>query len=585
MFFVKTGQNGCPDQRCFAHSEVDAPAVLLPVPIACGLRARPAADLPRPLRLRFLTGLRIRLGSVLRGIGLLRVHGFVLHSTIVCQNPPLDALSPFMNESLAGLELTELLGWITLVAVALYPLLVVALGIRIVTSQRTSGGALAWLFLLLLLPVAGPVLYLWFGESRIGRRRKTQAERNLDAYHAWVRQIPADHKTVPEELGPTVAGFARLVENTISVPALTGNQLELIASTGAMFDAIVDAINGATRFCFLEYYIWFEGGRADDVAAALMAAARRGVDCRVLVDAVGSSKFLGGRKASEMQAAGVRIRACLAVGPVRMWFSRMDIRNHRKLVAVDSSLAITGSLNMADPAWFKQDAGVGEWVDAITCIRGPVAGLLAGVFAWDWSVETGQPLADLRISGDRPGSSPVQLIPSGPVPAGGTVRKPVLAGIYAAREELILTTPYFVPDESLILALTSAAQRGVRTHLVLPRHVDSTLVRLAARHYIDELLQAGVQVHLFGDGLLHTKSATVDGVSAFFGSLNLDMRSLWLNFELSMAVYDSQFTRALRELQMNYIERSDTVDVARFGNRSSVSRLAEAVARLFSPIL
>ncbi len=490
-----------------------------------------------------------------------------------------------MSETLAGLELTKLLGWITLVVVALYPLFVIALGIRIVTSQRTSGSALAWLFLLLLLPVAGPVLYLWFGENRIGRKRKAQADRNLEAYRAWLARIPGELKAGPADLSPAVAGFARLVEATVSVPVLPGNELQLISSTGAMFDEIIAAINEAKHFCFLEYYIWSEGGRADEVAVALMDAARRGVDCRVLVDAVGSSKFTGSRTANEMKRAGVRVRAVLSVGPVRMWFSRMDIRNHRKLVAVDNTIAITGSLNMADPSLFKQDAGVGEWVDAITRIRGPVAGLMAGVFAWDWSVETGQPMADFRLRAERPGSSCVQLIPSGPVPAGGAIRKPVLAGIYAAREELILTTPYFVPDESLILALTTAAQRGVRTHLVVPKTVDSTLVRLAARHYLDDLLQAGVHVHLFDDGLLHTKSATVDSVSAFFGSLNLDMRSLWLNFELSMAVYDPQFTKALRELQMSYIERSEPVDAAAYGNRTPVSRLAEGVARLFSPIL
>jgi cardiolipin synthase len=179
----------------------------------------------------------------------------------------------------------------------------------------------------------------------------------------------------------------------------------------------------------------------------------------------------------------------------------------------------------------------------------------------------------------------MQVVPSGPGFRPEAIHQLLLTAIYAARRELIMTTPYFVPDEALLTAILSAALRGVEVTLVIPARNDSRLVRYAGVAHFDDLLSAGARIALFGGGLLHTKSITVDGETSVFGSVNLDMRSVWLNFEISLFVYDLGFTAALRDLQQQYLKRSQVLDPVSWGRRPFARRLAENAARLLGPLL
>ena len=237
-----------------------------------------------------------------------------------------------------------------------------------------------------------------------------------------------------------------------------------------------------------------------------------------------------------------------------MLFVRFDLRLHRKIVVIDGEVAYTGSLNLVDPRYFKQGAHVGQWVDAMVRLRGPAVEALAITFLEDWELETGEGVDRLRETGDvhplaSRGRAVVQVVPSGPVVREESIQAVLLGAIYAARRELVMTTPYFVPDESLVMALITAALRGVEVTLVLPARVDSRLARLASQPHKGELLEAGVRIAEFQGGLMHTKSVTVDGELSLFGSLNLDPRSLILNFEITLSVYDRAFTASLRALQ------------------------------------
>jgi cardiolipin synthase len=233
---------------------------------------------------------------------------------------------------------------------------------------------------------------------------------------------------------------------------------------------------------------------------------------------------------------------------------------------------------------------VGQWVDAMVRIRGPAVEALAVTFIEDWELETGKGLetlvdaSDLR---DQPmhGQSSVQVIPSGPNAPQEAIKAVVVQAVYLARSELVITTPYFVPDESVVLALASAASRGVVVHLVVPRKIDSKLVALASQSVEGDLARAGVRIWQFHRGLLHTKSITVDGRFSLFGSLNLDPRSMVLNFEITLAVYDEEFTAALRRLQQEYIAASVEFDIQSWLDRSWPLRLAENTARLAGPLL
>jgi cardiolipin synthase len=341
----------------------------------------------------------------------------------------------------------------------------------------------------------------------------------------------------------------------------------------------------------MEFYIWNEGGTADEVCEALIRAATRGVTCRVLLDAMGSGKFLKSPWASRLRESGVEMAVALSVSPVRMLFVRFDLRLHRKIVVIDDEIAYTGSFNLVDPRFFKQDAGVGQWVDGMARIQGPAVLPLNALFMWDWEVETGRDLealpdpAKIGIDANPGVTANVQVVPSGPGRAGDSVHQLLLMSIYAARKELSMTTPYFVPDEAITSALLSAARRGVAVTLILPEKNDSRLVHYTCRSHFDELLEAGVRIFGFKGGLLHTKSAVVDGEISLFGTVNLDIRSFWLDFEVTLCVYDSQFAESLLALQQKYIGDSVKIDPDAWRRRSATERFIENLARLCSPLL
>ena len=353
--------------------------------------------------------------------------------------------------------------------------------------------------------------------------------------------------------------------------------------------ALISDINGARSTCHMVFFIWHPGGLADEVAEALIHAARRGVLCRVLLDAVGSSNFLKGAMVKRLREEGVRVQSALPGGIFHMLVKRFDLRMHRKIVVIDGEIAYTGSLNLVDPRFFKQQSNVGQWVDAMVRLRGPAVEAMGIVLLGDWELETGEGLESLRKTGDvrRPppaGASTVQVMPTGPTMQDDAIQI-LLTTIYAARRELIITTPYFVPDESVLMALVSAARRGVDVTLILPARVDSRLVKFASQPHMGELLSNGVKIMLFSGGLLHTKSVTVDGEMSLFGSLNLDPRSIYLNFEITLSAYDRAFTGELRKLQWSYIEESAAISLADWERRNWLERFRDNVARLLSPLL
>ncbi|QDU65322.1 cardiolipin synthase [Engelhardtia mirabilis] len=467
---------------------------------------------------------------------------------------------------------------------------VAALIVRVIMLRRPAGTSMAWIAVIASAPFAGAVFYLLVGERRLGRARGRRIAADLPAIGAWLDQLAGRHTVlraaVPAHLDP----IRRQAQAILRFPAQAGNHMELIDDFQAVFDALVADIDAARHHCHLCFYIWHEGGRTADVVEALVRAAERGVQCRALADGVGSEAFLVSASARRLRAAGVDLRAALPTGPLRSFFVRRDLRNHRKIVVIDDAIAYTGSQNLVDPRFFRQDAGVGEWVDAIARVTGPAAAAMDGVFALDWSVETERPLEAPSLEDSNPpdegtDSLTVQVIPTGPGLRPEALHQLLLSAIYAAQRELVMTTPYFVPDEAVLTALLTAAQRGLEVTLIVPARNDSVLVRYASVAQFGELMASGVRIALFEGGLLHTKSVTVDGAFSIFGSVNLDMRSLWLNFEISLFVYDEGFTRKLSALQQRYLAQSELLDPETWRERGAVRRFTENAARLVGPLL
>ena len=339
----------------------------------------------------------------------------------------------------------------------------------------------------------------------------------------------------------------------------------------------------------MEFYIWGVGGWCDRVAQAIIRASERGCECRILVDDIGARAWLRSSWPSKMLAAGVHVSRALPVSLFPITKGRADLRLHRKTVIIDDHLGYTGSLNLIDPHIFNATEGVGEWVDAMVRVEGTAVRDLNQVFLFDWALQPD--IEGERISLEKiapvpaVGSACVTVVPSGPTTVDDANQRLILEAISCARERIYLTTPYFIPGETLILALQNAAMRGVDVRLCIPSKPDSQFVRWASRRYFSDLMNAGVKISFFTDGLLHTKAITVDDTFSLFGTVNLDKRSLHLNFEMMLLIFDPKFVADMTALHRHYEAKSVPIDPVRWHRRHIGQRFLEGLSYLLSPLL
>jgi len=481
---------------------------------------------------------------------------------------------------------------VTVVALA-QALIVILTIVRVIMKRPATGAALAWILLVVLVPFVGALIYFLIGERRIGHGRAAGiAKLRSDVRAVSDSEIREDLLKVDWSRHPPAArGMNQLGHKTVGFSTVRGSSYRMFSDTQEILQTIIRDVDDAKTSVLMEFYIWNEGGTADDVLEAVIRAGERGVSCRLLVDALGARPWWKGKQPKRLRDAGVEVRPALPVGIFRTFVGRTDLRLHRKIVVVDGQVAWTGSMNLVDPRDFKQGSGVGEWVDAMVRVEGAVVAPLAATMISDWMLERkGESPKDIIESADLhlvepQGAADMQVIPTGPGETGDGLLQMMLALINAAREELVLTTPYLAPDDSVITALRGAAGRGVKVSLIVPEKVDSFLTRYASQSYYDDLLDMGVKIYLYRRGLLHTKSIMADGAISMFGTANIDMRSLWINYEVVLFVYEPEFARELRVLQQTYIDDSDELDPEVWGNRSFKQRFLENALRLTSPLL
>ncbi|HEX5053730.1 MAG TPA: cardiolipin synthase [Planctomycetota bacterium] len=476
--------------------------------------------------------------------------------------------------------------------IAMHVVIIASVGLRVVMVRPVPSVALAWMFLVVMLPGIGLFAYLSFGERRLGARRARRLAELRRPYVQRLREI-LHHRSARVDwtrLPYSCEAMNHLGLAMAGVPTLAGNELQLLTDAEQVMRSMLVDLERAQHTVHMQFYIWHPGGTADEVVDAIVRAAGRGVSCNLLVDALGSARWLRGEQPERLRAANVRIVAAMPTGPWRALFRRNDLRNHRKIAVIDGEIAYTGSMNMVDPRFFHRGTGVGEWVDAMVRMRGPAVEALHGVLLSDWFLETGVSIEDLlgkggMREGPRRGHADVQVLPSGPAGTGDALLQMLLLLFYAARRHIVVTTPYFVPDEAMLRAMRSAAARGVEVTLIVPARVDSLLVRHASRSYYDDLMAVGVQIQRYGGGLLHTKSVVIDDQITMFGTANLDVRSLWLNYEVSLFVYDTDFGKRVYALQQGYLRQCTPIDATAWRRRALPRRLVENLARLFSPLL
>ncbi len=445
----------------------------------------------------------------------------------------------------------------------LFTLLELALIARILLRpHRDPASRIAWMVVVLVIPLVGMLAYLLLGEVSIGRRRVARL-------HSVLQQMPPFPRSSDCETSAPSAVFERyqhlfeLGESINGFTPLSGNTATLLPSSNATIDAMVADIDAAKDHVHLLFYIWLPDHNGLKVVEALKQASKRGVTCRAMADALGSSTMIGSKEWSAMHAAGVRVAVGLPLGNplLRPFHGRIDLRNHRKIVVIDDRITYCGSQNCTDPE-FLPKAKYAPWVDAVMRFEGPIARQNQYLFASDWMTYVDENLDDLL---SRPLPSPAQegftaqVIGTGPTVRYSAMPEVFESLLFAARRKVVITTPYYVPNDPMQNAICTAAYRGVDTTIIFPARNDSWVVGAASRSYYADLLAAGVKIYEYEGGLLHTKSLTLDGELTLIGSANMDRRSFELNYENNILLLDPTLTHTMFQRQQEYIAHSHRV--------------------------
>jgi cardiolipin synthase len=483
-----------------------------------------------------------------------------------------------------------LLPHLSAVLLVLFEAVMLAIALVVAPRDRLPSSALAWILVIVSIPILGILLFAVIGNPKLPaqrRERQRSMDERIEAY-ARVVEHPAPGSDTPRWLTDIV----RMNRAVGAFPLLDGNEATLIPHFDEQLEALTKAVRGASRFVHAEFYTLGLDEVTEPFFTALEQAAARGVNVRVLVDHLGSHRYPGFDRAKRFFAeTGIAWHLMLPVQPLRGRYQRPDLRNHRKLVVVDGAHGFVGSLNLIEPGYeLKANHKRGlRWRDMLVEVRGPVVQELDQVFATDWYSETDELLSTSRVEGVADDADPetllCQIAPSGPAYDAENNLALFNSLIYAAEHRLAIATPYFVPDQSLLSAILTAAKRGVQVELFVGEIVDQAVVFHAQHSYYAALLKAGVTIHLYpAPTVLHAKHMTVDDLVTVVGSSNMDIRSFQLDFELTMLVCSRSFTDRMRRVEDEYRGLSRELTSEEWIQRSSGHRWLDDLARLTSAL-
>lgn len=517
----------------------------------------------------------------------------------------------------------------------LHIVLMIVMTLRVVSVQRNIGVSIAWVAVLYTLPVFGFVAYILLGEPMIGRRYRERVDQASILMNDMARREHLIFDKGQDLLPTNYRGVSQIGTRWTGFGVFPNHQMQLLTDPASIFQRLIEDIHAAQRIVLMEFYIVYPKGQVLEVIEALSVAAQRGVECHILADSVGSFSFINSSVHRKLEKAGVYVHQSLPVGLFKTLFKRSDLRNHRKMVVIDEHIGYIGSFNLVDPRFFKQNKNVGQWIDVALRTTSQhsisINTAMAKVIVTDIGAESNDNLAELhqRVNNytrklyvmhptindlnsrvkvladtiddhEQPdiGATSIvvpkmpvvdkvlaQLIPSAPQLTAHVIYNTLVSVIHRANKRIRITTPYFVPDESLSGALTIAAKRGVDVTIIVPEKVDSFLVQHASQAYYQELLDAGVTIALFRGGLLHAKTVVIDDDYCLFGTVNIDMRSFYLNMEVSLAIYTPEMVAQVADCQEVYLENCRILDSDEWQQRHGSKRLFDNVVRLFSPLL
>ena len=459
----------------------------------------------------------------------------------------------------------------------------------VIPKHRKPTAAMSWLLAIFLIPFVGILLYLLIGSIKLPKSRmKEQA-----AIDARIRE-----RVALADLESPVHGeprwFQRVLEQNerlTGIPALHGNAMDLDGDYNGSILRMAAEVDRAERFVHVEFFIFGMDATTKPFFDAMERAVQRGVKVRLLADHIATKKSVKEKEfIGELERMGVQWAWMLPVQPFKGKYQRPDLRNHRKILVVDGTVAYTGSQNMIDRSYDSPKnikRGL-KWQELVTRVEGPAAAALNVVFLSDWLIETGEDLSAEYVPVEQTaavGDLLCQVVPSGPTYTTENNLRLFLSLIYGATEKVILTSPYFVPDEAMVYAITSACERGLEVQLFVSEEGDQWLVWHAQRSYYDVLLRAGVRIFLYpAPYILHSKHFSIDDDIAVIGSSNMDIRSFSLNAEVSVLVRGASFVAGMREVEEGYRKAGRELTLEEWNRQSRKDTFFDGIARLTSAL-
>lgn len=467
----------------------------------------------------------------------------------------------------------------------LYVVSIVAAIIVIIGENRNPVKSLAWVTVLILLPIVGLVLYIFFGRSikglrlisRKNRQKLTAAARPRHAHLGVnVEQLPLSDESRQQ---------IRLVNHLTSAQYFTGNDIQVFTSGRDKFDTLKRDLEAATDHIHLQYYIYENDRIGREIRDILIRKAHEGVKVRVMYDHVGSFT-IDAAFFKRMRREGIEAHPFLKITLTKL-ANRLNWRNHRKVVVIDGRIGYIGGMNIAD-RYVTGDKHRPAWRDTHLRITGPAVAALQYSFAVDWNYMSRTLLAETMPTVgdyDTQATEGVQIVPSGPTDQWSNISMVFIKAITLAKHTVLIQTPYFLPSDALLKALQSAALAGVDVRLMMPRNPDSRLLRLASGSYIKECLLAGIKVYFYEPTMLHSKLVLIDDEFVTTGSTNFDFRSFEHNFECNALIYSREFNKKMRAIFAADQRQCTRIILSHWRRRPLVTKAFESLARLLSPIL
>lgn len=477
---------------------------------------------------------------------------------------------------------------ISLILTVIYAITVFSTAIMVVREKRDPVKTTSWVLILILLPIAGLIFYIFFGQyhrkekifNRKGLRDLEQIE-NLS--HLQVVKLHKQKLHHSPKIIDNLNIITLLLNNSKAL--LTEfNEVEILQDGREAFDSIIDVLNSAKSTIHIEFYIVSDDKIGNRIKDILIQKAKEGIEVRLVFDDVGSWS-LPKRYIKSLKDAGVNVYPFMEV-KFPLFTSKVNYRNHRKIIVVDGNIGFVGGMNIAD-RYLEGNKELGPWRDTMIKLKGEAVNSLQVIFLVDWYFVTNQDISDRTKFFPKQKVTlhhPIQITACGPDSDWASIMQAFFLAITKAKHHIYIASPYFIPNESILTALKTAALSGVDVRIMLPGKSDSTVVYWSSLSYVSELLDAGIKVYLYQNGFNHSKILMIDNSFASVGSANMDIRSFEDNFEIAAIIYDEQITTLLEKSFLNDLSKSKLVTEEEWSLRSHKYNLKESVARLFSPL-